>query len=210
MTFQEDASAQTSTGAGPHRTHHHRHGKKPTQWRRNVGSKVVEHAWETLCGSIVQEFIYDTWYASLTPDKEFPAEVRRVLNYAFGQLALRAQRIDLRDVLHDVSELLMEQVELYRDTREMVLSDKASGAAADFNSGVLARRERALRERMAADGNLHPALLQPSGDYKVRMGKITLCTVHSPRRFLPGSGVVWVRFQLNLLFLARADASCGL
>ena len=54
----------------------------------------------------------------MTPDKEFPAEVRRLLNHAFGQLGGRAKALDLRAVLNDTSELLMEQVELFRDTRE--------------------------------------------------------------------------------------------
>ena len=29
--------------------------KPDTRWREQVGSTVVEHAWETLCGSIIQE-----------------------------------------------------------------------------------------------------------------------------------------------------------
>lgn len=98
------------------------------------------------------QFLYDTWYAYLTPDREFPAEVRRILNTAFGQasraegcracseimhdkgqwlcgtrcmvcgltiaphhrlavqLALRARRLDLRAVMNDLCELVMEQV----------------------------------------------------------------------------------------------------
>jgi sorting nexin-13 len=138
-------------------------------WRENVRSTVVEHAWETLCGSIVQEFIYETWYNSLSPDKEFGAEIRRILNHAFGKLAARARTLDLRLIMEDASELLMEQLELYRDTRELVISDAQQNAsiAAALRQGDLATRERLLRERMEADGNLHPALLHPEGDYKM-------------------------------------------
>lgn len=118
------------------------------------------------------QFIYDTWYTYLTPDREFPAEIRRMLNHAFGQLAVRSRRIDLRAVLRDVSELLMEQVELYRDTREAVLQDRASAAASDFLHGGLVARERSLRARLAAEGNLHPALLNAEGDYKVWVGGV--------------------------------------
>jgi hypothetical protein len=56
------------------------------------------------------QFIYDTWYAHISPDVEFPAEIRRLLNHAFGQLARRARRLDLRAAMVDLSELLMEQV----------------------------------------------------------------------------------------------------
>lgn len=139
------------------------------RWREDVRSTVVEHAWETLCGSIVQEFIYDTWYHYLSPDKEFPAEIRRILNHAFGRLAVRARTLDLRLIMEDASELLMEQLELYRDTREAVLADAQHNPAiaAALTHGDLAIREGLLRERMEADGNLHPALLHPEGDYKM-------------------------------------------
>eukprot|EP00889_Picochlorum_renovo_P007756 jgi/Picre1/34786/NNA_002252.t1 len=51
-------------------------------WRKDVNSDVVSEAWFSFAGHIVQEFIYDTWYSHLTPDKEFPAEVRALLNGA--------------------------------------------------------------------------------------------------------------------------------
>jgi hypothetical protein len=70
-------------------------------WRAAVGSAPVAAAWERLCGAVVQEFVYDSWYAAVTPDTEFPAEVRRLLNAAFGEVARRArsQRVDWGAVL---------------------------------------------------------------------------------------------------------------
>ena len=138
------------------------------EWKSYVRSEVVQNAWETLCGSIVQEFVYDTWYSGLSPDKEFPAEVRRILNIAFGYLSERARKIDLCNVMHDLSELLMEQVELYRDTRESILGEvnmPLRNRKPVTNGPVI--NEAALKERLAVDGNLHPALSHPSGDYKM-------------------------------------------
>jgi hypothetical protein len=132
-------------------------------WRAYVRSAVVERAWETLCGSIIQEFVYDAWYASLSPDREFPAEVRRALDHAFGQLAGRARRVDLRAALQDACELAMEQVELYRDTRDAVATERGGGAPPPPG----AAREAALAARLAADGNLHPALAAPDGAYRM-------------------------------------------
>lgn len=63
---------------------------------------------ETL--SLPLQFVYDSWYGSLTPDHEFPAEVRRALNAGFGQLAMRARALDLRALMNDLCELCMEQV----------------------------------------------------------------------------------------------------
>ena len=45
------------------------------------------------------QFVYDAWYATLTPDREFPREIRRILNTAFGELAERGRRVDLRKML---------------------------------------------------------------------------------------------------------------
>jgi len=43
--------------------------------------------------------VYNSWYASLTPDKEFPAEIRHLLNMIFGELSQRASQVDPRAVL---------------------------------------------------------------------------------------------------------------
>ena len=103
-------------------------------------------------------------YALLTPDREFPADVRRLLNTAFGQLALRARRLDLRVVMHDVCELIMEQIELYRDTRDSIqLSTAQPNCLADMSA---AARDRALAREMRAERSLHPALHAPDGHYK--------------------------------------------
>jgi hypothetical protein len=79
--------------------HQHHHPDQENAWRSKVGSKVVEHAWERFCGGIIQQWIYATWYASLTPDTEFPAEVRYLLNTAFGELCCRALTMDVRGLL---------------------------------------------------------------------------------------------------------------
>ena len=50
------------------------------------------------CGAVVQ-FLYDLWWGHITPDTDFPKDVRRVLNSAFGELAVRAQQADLKRML---------------------------------------------------------------------------------------------------------------
>lgn len=52
-----------------------------------------------LCCDVALQFVYDAWYMSLTPDREFPAEIRRLLNEAFSEVSQRARKIDLRMVL---------------------------------------------------------------------------------------------------------------
>ena len=45
------------------------------------------------------KFLYDLWWGHISPDTEFPKDVRRVLNSAFGELAMRAQQVDLKRML---------------------------------------------------------------------------------------------------------------
>lgn len=49
--------------------------------------------------SYALQFIYDSWFSQLSPDREFPAEVRWLLNHTFGQFSKRAQRIDWTPLL---------------------------------------------------------------------------------------------------------------
>jgi hypothetical protein len=57
------------------------------------------------------------------------------------------------------------QIELFRDTRDSILA--AHGPTALVNM-TPAARERAFRQEMRAEKNLHPALQTPEGHYKVR------------------------------------------
>ena len=141
-------------------------------WRELVGSSVVSLAWEGLCGSIVQEFIYDTWYSHLTPDKQFPAEVRSLLNNAFGRLAYRVKMVNLQAVVADLSDLLIEQLELFRDTRDALMED--DGRLNDLficnHVQFPEEVERLIRRKLEEDGNLHPALSGPDKHYAVLRG----------------------------------------
>ncbi|KAK9836709.1 hypothetical protein WJX74_006496 [Apatococcus lobatus] len=148
-----DASAKPAVDA------HKRRRAPEHAWKSRVKAPVAEHAWETLCNSIVQEFIYDIWYAHITPDRDFPREIRHILNWGFGELAARARRLELADLrkmlLRDLSELLMVQIELFRQTRESIVQGLGEGA---FRGMTVAARERAFVQELKADGNLHPAL----------------------------------------------------
>lgn len=125
-------------------------------WKQHVGSGIIVDAWERVCGSIVQEFIYDLWYGFLTDDREFPAEVRKTLNCAFGELCLRAQKIDLRTLLvRDTCRVLREQLQIYRATCQAVGLDRKVPGGGGMS---WAAREQALRAAMAQTGSLHPAL----------------------------------------------------
>ena len=64
-----------------------------------------------------------------------------------------------------MSELVMEQMDLYRYTKESILAGRGAAAFRDMN---LKARDRALQQEMKAERNLHPALCTPDGHYKAR------------------------------------------
>ena len=66
----------------------------------------------------------------------------------------------------DLSELVMEQMDLYRYTKESI---QAGRGAAAFRDMSLKARDRALQQEMKAERNLHPALCTPDGHYKARI-----------------------------------------
>lgn len=63
----------------------------------------------------------------------------------------------------DLSELVIDTLELFRDTRESIV--RAGGGNFDMSGAAW---DRALQREMRADGNLHPALCTPDGHYKAR------------------------------------------
>ena len=67
----------------------------------------------------------------------------------------------------DVSTLIMEQILLYRDTRESILAGTDAEA---WRHMLPAAREKALQAEMKAESNLHPALYPPSEDGSAILG----------------------------------------
>jgi len=128
-------------------------------WKKDVNSEVVSEAWFSFAGHIVQEFIYDTWYSHLTPDKEFPAEVRALLNSAFGRLAKRGKALNVHKLCNEWVEMVIEQLYLFRDTREELRNQKR------WRGGVGVEKE--IRAQLLKDANLHPSMKELDGHYKV-------------------------------------------
>lgn len=90
------------------------------------------------------------------------------------------------------------QLELYRDTRESILSaTQQPNCLRDMSP---AARDRALEREMRAEKNLHPALQTPDGHYKVQRGCGSLSAV-------PCCGATrQLHVSLRLMFLLALGA----
>lgn len=70
---------------------------------------------------LLLQWVYDAWYRHMTPDREFPAEVRLLLSHMFGELAGRARAVDWRQLLlEQLPELLTHNIQQYRWAGRMV------------------------------------------------------------------------------------------
>jgi hypothetical protein len=63
-----------------------------------VGDATIATAWEQFSDLILQHFVYDAFWASLSPDARFPWLTRRLLNNAFARLVSRARRLSAHAV----------------------------------------------------------------------------------------------------------------
>jgi hypothetical protein len=78
-------------------------------------------SWARLRDRVVREFVTDLWYAPITPDAQFPRAVSRVLDVAFAELAHRARRADLAELLLETAPVIVaENLERFRSAREVV------------------------------------------------------------------------------------------
>ena len=133
--------------------------ENPHAWKQHVRAPELERAWERLNGGIIQWFIYELWWQNLSPDRELAGEVRRILNGAFVSLATRGRKVDLNVLINDAVQLIIEQLELFRFTRDEIGRVK-------FNQMPYFERNLALKARMMADLTLHPAAKGPEYEYK--------------------------------------------
>ena len=133
-------------------------------WKEDVGAPQVEKAWALFSGHIVQEFIYDSWYSSLTPDTEFPASIRALLNAEFGRLSKRAKKVNLLLLASQALELIVEQIEIFRDTKDELRHGETKWSMEEASDEL---NEMMIRMELKKACNLHPAMRTPDGHYKV-------------------------------------------
>lgn len=71
----------------------------PPKWKRKIDSPVVEAAINDFINIILKDFVIDLWYSEMTPDKEFPEQIRAVIMDALGEISARVKEINLVDLL---------------------------------------------------------------------------------------------------------------
>ncbi|KAK1317814.1 hypothetical protein QJS10_CPA05g01539 [Acorus calamus] len=132
-----------------------------TRWKRKIGSPQVEAAMEDFINKLLQDFMVDLWYSSITPDKEAPEQIRALILDVLGEISGRVKEINLLDLLtSDMVELVGSHLDLFRRNQSSIGVDVM---------GILSSEERdeRLKHHLIASKELHPALLSSDCEYKV-------------------------------------------
>ncbi|KAH9311250.1 hypothetical protein KI387_026285, partial [Taxus chinensis] len=131
------------------------------KWKRTIDSPVVAAAVDKFTQKIVQEFITDLWYSSVTPDREFPDQIRLLINDVLGEVAQRLKHINLIELLtRDVVDLIGSHIELYRRNEAYIGVDVMATLSSN-------ERDERLKHYLASSKELHPALISSDTECKV-------------------------------------------
>lgn len=69
------------------------------KWKRKIDSPIVEAAINDFVDKILKDFVVDLWYGDITPDREFPEQIRAIIMDALGEVSGRIKEINLVDLL---------------------------------------------------------------------------------------------------------------
>ncbi|CAL9119164.1 unnamed protein product [Musa textilis] len=132
-----------------------------SRWKRKFDSPLVEAAIEEFINKIMQDFVIDLWYSSISPDKEAPELIRSFVLDVLGEISGRVKQINLVDLLtRDLIDLVGNQLDLYRKNQSEI------GVNVMITLSLEERDER-LKRHLMASKELHPALFSPETEYKV-------------------------------------------
>lgn len=131
------------------------------KWKRRIDSPVIAEAVEEFTGNIVQEFISDLWYSSITPDQQFPDQICLLINDVLGEVSQRLKHINLVDLLtRDMVDLIGNHIELYKRNEAYIGVDVMAILSSE-------ERDEKLKHYLAASKELHPALISSEAECKV-------------------------------------------
>ncbi|XP_073226199.1 uncharacterized protein [Cicer arietinum] len=148
-----------------------------TKWKRKIDSPVVEDAMGDFIDKILKDFVVDLWYSEITPDREFPEQIRAIIMDVLAEISARVKDINLVDLLtRDLVDLIGDHLELFRRNQAFIGVDVMKTLSSE-------ERDDRLKFHLLNSKELHPALISPESEYKVlqRLMSALLATVLKQR-----------------------------
>ncbi|KAK4747794.1 hypothetical protein SAY87_014380 [Trapa incisa] len=133
----------------------------PPKWKRKIDSPIVEAAANEFIDKILKDFVVDLWYADITPDKDFPEQIRGIILDAIAEISGRVKEINLVDLLtRDIIDLVGDHLDVFRRIQAAIGADVMRTLSSE-------ERDERLKYHLMASKELHPALISPECEYKV-------------------------------------------
>ncbi|TKY59137.1 Sorting nexin-16 [Spatholobus suberectus] len=133
----------------------------PAKWKRKIDSPPVEAAMGDFIDKILKDFVVDLWYSEITPDREFPEQIRTIIMDVLAEISGRVKAINLVDLLtRDLVDLIGDHLELFRRNQAAIGVDVMKTLSSE-------ERDERLKFHLLNSKELHPALISPESEYKV-------------------------------------------
>lgn len=167
-----------------------------SKWRRKIDSPPVEAAIDDFINKLLQDFVVDLWYSSITPDKEVPELIQSIILDVLGEISGRIKEINLVDLLtrcfcitfvsdqqafqnlYDAADFFMSEPNsfpCFRDVVDLIGNHLDLYRKNQFEIGVnvmgtlsFEERDERLKCHLIASKELHPALISPDSEHKVQ------------------------------------------
>ncbi|KAK4754305.1 hypothetical protein SAY87_002409 [Trapa incisa] len=134
---------------------------KRSDWRKKVDSPIVEDAIDQFTRHIVSEWVTNLWYSRITPDKDGPEELVRIMNDVLAEFSDRSRNVNLIDLLtRDLVSLVCTHLEIFRLTQAKIEKQQQAPI-------TIENRDTAFRHILASENKLHPALFSSEAEHKV-------------------------------------------
>ncbi|KAH1261392.1 Sorting nexin-16 [Glycine max] len=127
----------------------------PAKWKRKIDSPAVEAAMSDFIDKILKDFVVDLWYSEISPDKEFPEQIRAIIMDVLAEISGRVKEINLVDLLtRDLVDLIGVHIELFRRNQAVIGVNIMKTLSSE-------ERNDRLKFHLLNSKELHPALISP-------------------------------------------------
>ncbi|KAL1338932.1 uncharacterized protein [Arachis hypogaea] len=128
--------------------------------------------WWSLCVFAISYFL-----TNITPDLEFPEQIRDIIMDAIAEVTMRVKDMNLVDLLtRDIVDLIGDHIDLFRRNQAAIGVNVMLTLSSE-------ERDQRLRLHLLNSKELHPALISPESEYKVlqRLMSGVLATILRPQ-----------------------------
>ncbi|KAL0717160.1 hypothetical protein Bca4012_066482 [Brassica carinata] len=132
----------------------------PPSWKDKINSHVVEDAINDFVDKIVENYVKNLWYSSITPDKDFLELIRGLIMNAVGEISVRVKERNIFCLIRGVVDLIGDHLETFRRNQAAIGTDVIKTLSSED-------RDEKLKYHLMDSRELYPALISKENEYKI-------------------------------------------